>query len=259
MKAIAIQSLLLTVTLAAPLSLIPADVAGSRGNTRVGISYSSGHGHGQSHFSTGRHGSSRYGGSHGSHHSRSYHSYHSPYYSRSSYHHRAPTYYSRYSSRYNYSKPGFSIHVNNGSWGGYYGTLPRGYTSCRVGGRTYYRYGSRYYRPYNTGYVVVSNPYLVPRSTEAVVVKSVASKYDEYPRIWVEGTEYLIDKGDIFEITGNGLVWADLPVGVVASSLPTHATSVWYKEIEYFEAGGIYFQRIPEGYRIISPPWNEEY
>lgn len=90
-----------------------------------------------------------------------------------------------------------------------------------------------------------------------MVTRNVQNKYDSYPRIWVSGSEYLIDEGELFKITGNGLVWAELPLGAVASSLPTHASSVWYKDIEYFEAGGIYFQRIPEGYRMILPPWDE--
>jgi hypothetical protein len=127
-----------------------------------------------------------------------------------------------------------------------------------VGGLTYYSQGGHYYRPYNTGYVVVADPYVsVPRTTR-VVTQAVSSKYDDYPRIWVTGEEYLIDEGEIFRITSNGLVWAELPLGSVASSLPTHASSVWYKEVEYYEAGGLYFQRIPEGYRIVLPPWEEE-
>lgn len=106
---------------------------------------------------------------------------------------------------------------------------------------------------------MVSDPYVGAPRQETYSTRTVSSKYDAYPTIWVDGEEYLIDEGELFQITRNGLVWADLPVGVVASSLPTHATSVWYKEVEYFEAGDLYFQRIPEGYRLILPPWDGEY
>ena len=75
----------------------------------------------------------------------------------------------------------------------------------------------------------------------------------------MNGIEYLIDEGDLFKITSNGLVWSEVRIGAVASSLPTHASSVWYNEVEYFEAGGLYFQRVPEGYRIILPPWEQDY
>ncbi|QXD25732.1 hypothetical protein F7C95_07555 [Opitutia bacterium ISCC 51] len=73
----------------------------------------------------------------------------------------------------------------------------------------------------------------------------------------MSGKEYLIDEGELFCITSSGLVWAELPVGSITASLPAQASSVWYKEIEYYEAGGIYFKRVPEGYRLVFPPWEQ--
>lgn len=231
MKATVLKSLVLSVGLLVPLSFFASNASASRSHWSV--SYSS-HSY------------------RGGHHYRS-HSYHHPRYK--SYRHYPSYSYSRH--RY-YSRPSFSISIGSGHYGGYYRSLPYGYRSCVVGGLTYYTYGGRYYRPYNTGYVVVSNPYVVtPRPT--VVTRRVSSKYDAYPRIWVSGKEYLIDDGELFCITSSGLVWAELPIGSVASSLPTHASSVWYKDLEYFEAGGLYFQRVPEGYRLVYPPWEQEY
>ena len=165
-----------------------------------------------------------------------------------------------YRSSYHYSSPRRYVSHSRPYVGAYYSALPRGYNRCYVGGVSYFSSGGHYYRPYNSGYVVVSDPYVSNRTRSTTVVRqTVNSKYDSYPRIWVSGEEYLIDEGELFKITSNGLVWAEIPLGSVASSLPTHASSVWYKEVEYFEAGGLYFQRVPEGYRIILPPWEEDY
>jgi hypothetical protein len=255
MKAIALKTLVLTVGLITPLFLLPVTSSADRGGSRDGGS----RGHSGSH---GSYGGSSHRGGYSSHYSGSRYS-HSGYYS------RYPSYsYSR--SRSYYSRPNVSISIGTGYYGGYYSgyysTLPFGYSSCMVGGLTYYSHGGRYYRPYRTGYVVVADPYIVERRPTTVVrtsssvsSRTVSSKYDSYPRIWVSGDEYLIDEGDIFKITSSGLVWAELPLGSVASSLPSHASSVWYKDVEYFEAGGIYFQRVPEGYRLILPPWDGEF
>ena len=237
MKATVLKSLVLSVGLLAPLSFLASEASASRSHWSV--SYSS-------HSSRGYH--------HRSHpYSHRSYSHHYPRYR--SYHHFPSYGYSRH--RY-YSRPRVSVSIGTGYYGGYYSSLPFGYNSCVVGGLTYYTHGGRYYRPYNTGYVVVSDPYLAPRRT-TTVTRRVSSKYDAYPRIWVSGKEYLIDDGEVFCITSSGLVWAELPVGSIATSLPTHASSVWYKEVEYFEAGGLYFQRVPEGYRMILPPWEEEF
>ena len=231
MKATVLKSFVFSAGALIALSFFSSSATASRSHWSV--SYSS-HGH------------------RGGHHYRS-HSYHYPRYK--SYRHYPSYSYSRH--RY-YSRPSFSISIGSGHYGGFYRTLPFGYSSCVVGGLTYYTHRGHYYRPYNTGYVVVSNPYLTPRTT-TTVTRRVSSKYDAYPRIWVSGKEYLIDEGELFCVTSSGLVWAELPIGSIASSLPTHASSVWYKNIEYFEAGGLYFQRVPEGYRMILPPWDQEF
>ncbi|MCB1123388.1 MAG: hypothetical protein KJT03_17685, partial [Verrucomicrobiae bacterium] len=239
MKATALKSLVLTLGLITPLAFLPATASASRGQSHVSVSYSSGH-RGGSYYSGNYHRSSR-----GWDHGPSYRHYPSYSYPRS-YHY--------------YPRSSWSISIGSGGYyGGYYhSALPFGYSSCVVGGLTYYTHGGRYYRPYRTGYVVVADPYVTAPRTTTVVRRSVSDKYADYPRIWVSGEEYLIDEGDIFRITANGLVWAEVPVGSVASSLPTHASSVWYNEVEYFEAGGVYFKRIPDGYRIILPPWEEQ-
>jgi len=252
MKTRALKTILLTVGLMAPFTLLTSTVSASRSS-----SYSSGGHHGSSHNSYGSysrgHGSSSYYGS-----SRRGYSHSNSYYP--SYRHYPSHGYSH--SRSYYSRPSYSISIGTGYYGGYYGayysSLPFGYSSCVVGGLTYYRHGGNYYRPYNTGYVLVSNPYVVRRATTASTSR-VSGKYDAYPRIWVSGKEHIIDEGETFCITSSGLVWADLPNGSMATSLPTHASSVWYKEVEYYEAGGLYFQRVPEGYLIVQPPWEKEF
>lgn len=234
MKSTVLKSLVLSVGLLAPLSFLASNASASRSSWS--ISYSS------------------YGGHHGSYY-KSHHRSYGSHYGHRSYRHYPSYSYSRH--RY-YSRPRVSVSIGRGHYGGYYSALPFGYRSCVVGGLTYYTHSGRYYRPHNTGYVVVSDPYLAPRTT-TTVTRRVSSKYDAYPRIWVSGKEYLIDEGEIFCITSSGLVWAELPLGSIASSLPTHASSVWYKDVEYFEAGGLHFQRVPEGYRLILPPWEQEF
>ena len=237
MKTSVLKAIVLSIGLLAPLSLLTTQASASRSHSSWSVSYSS----------------HKYKGGH---HYRG-HSYHYPRYR--SYRHYPSSYYRHRS----YSRPSWSISIGSGyyggPYGGFYSSLPFGYRSCVVGGLTYYTHGGRYYRPYNSGYVVVSDPYVVRPRTTTVSTRVVGSKYDAYPRIWVSGKEYLIDEGELFCITSSGLVWAELPIGSVASSLPTHATSVWYKDIEYFEAGGLYFQRIPEGYRLVVPPWEQEF
>jgi hypothetical protein len=240
MKAPVLKAVVLIAGLLVPLSFFTSNASASRSHWSV--SYSS----------HGNRSSSHYG-----HRSPSYrsHSYHRPSSSRYSNSHRYPSYsYSKY--RYS-SRPSISVSIGSGHYGGYYSSLPIGYSSCVVGGLTYYTHGGRYYRPRNTGYVVVSNPYVVAPRTRTVTTHRVGSKYDASPRIWVSGKEYLIDEGELFCITTSGLVWAELPIGSVTASLPAQASSVYYKEIEFYEAGGIYFQRVPEGYRLVYPPWEE--
>jgi hypothetical protein len=43
----------------------------------------------------------------------------------------------------------------------------------------------------------------------------------------------------------------------VTHSLPADAQSVWYQSVEYFETGGAYFQKTPEGYRVVPQPWKK--
>jgi hypothetical protein len=256
MKAIALKTLLLAMSLSTPLALIP-DASADRGGSRSGSSHSSDHsssGHSSSHNSSHSYGHSRsYGSSHNSYSPSRYSSYGSS-------RHYYPSSHYRPSSNFSISiGSGYYGSYYGSGYGGYYNSLPFGYSSCVVGGLTYYTHGSRYYRPYNTGYVIVSDPYVSVPRTRTVVTRTVSNKYEDYPRIWVNGQEFLIDEGELFKITSNGLVWSEITLGAVASSLPTHASSVWYKEVEYYEAGGLYFQRVPEGYRIIRPPWDGEY
>ena len=266
MKAIALKTLLLAMSLSTPLALIP-DASADRGDSRSRSSHSSGRssyghssGHSSGHNSSHSYGhSSRYGSSHKYHSPSRYSSYGSSRHYYPSSHYRPSSNFSiSIGSGYYGSSYGYGSRYGS-SYSGYYSSLPFGYSSCVVGGLTYYTHGSRYYRPYNTGYVVVSDPYISVPRTRTVVTRTVSSKYEDYPRIWVSGQEFLIDEGELFKITSNGLVWSEITLGAVATSLPTHASSVWFKEVEYYEAGGIYFQRVPEGYRIIRPPWHEEY
>ena len=236
-----IPNLLSAAILSAPLVILP-EANASRCYTGFGASYGKYSRDGSSFsFSSGSGGYRSFG----------YNRYSYP--SRDIYYKSRNYYRPSYRSFYHYYKPSrhMSVSIGRPYVGAYYSSLSRGYDRCYVGGQ--------YYRPYNTGYVVVDNPYVSASRPTTVVRRSVSSKYDSYPRIWASGEECLIDEGDFFKITENGLVWAELPLGSVASYLPTHASSVWYKVIEYFEAGGIYFQRIPEGYKIIFPPWDEEY
>lgn len=128
--------------------------------------------------------------------------------------------------------------------------LPPRCARVYVGNVVYYRYGDVFYRPAPTGYVVVDPP-AVPNLPPPAPVAV------QYQSVWVGTTEYLFKDGQFFQRTPEGLAWTETPLGAVAKTLPSDATSIWYQENEYFECGTVYFRKTPDGYKVVPRPWNE--
>ncbi|MDQ8197997.1 DUF6515 family protein [Pelagicoccus enzymogenes] len=139
--------------------------------------------------------------------------------------------------------------------------LPHGYTRVIIGGRTYFRHENVYYVRSSNRYIVVDEPKVVVVETEAESSEVVAVEKQNAPyTVWIDGERELVMKnGQFFRNSPQGLVWVALPVGAIAKELPSDFTSIWYQEIEYYEKDGVHFQKTPDGYRIILPPWETKY
>jgi hypothetical protein len=76
-----------------------------------------------------------------------------------------------------------------------------------------------------------------------------------YQTIHAGGAEYKFRDGQFFQPTPDGLIWTPAPLGALTPSLPADSISVWYQEIEYFDCDGAYFRKTPNGYQVITAPW----
>lgn len=135
-------------------------------------------------------------------------------------------------------------------------TLPPGCSRVVVGGYVYYSSNNVYYRQAPNGYIVVEEPVLVSSgstvvNTPVVVSEPVLSELS----VWQGEQELLVRDGQFFKNTAEGLVWVEQPVGALTRSLPEDATSIWYRDIEYFDVDGILFRKTPNGYKVVDSPW----
>ena len=54
----------------------------------------------------------------------------------------------------------------------------------------------------------------------------------------------------------DGLLGRSTPVGGTTRDFPPNAMSVWFRDGEYFECGGVFFQEVAGGgFKIVPPPW----
>jgi hypothetical protein len=172
-------------------------------------------------------------------------------------------------------------------------SLPQGATSVRVGRETYFVYHGSFYRQLKVGYVLVPAPLgatikALPRgAVKFTVGKAVyfrhagvtykatgrsfkvctppagapavaeAAPSDGDSQIAVEhGDEkFVFRNGRFFVKSPDGLLGRSTPVGGIARDFPPDAMSVWFRNREYFEASGVFFQEIAEGFMVVPPPW----
>ncbi len=127
--------------------------------------------------------------------------------------------------------------------------LPPRCERIHVNNVVYFRFGDVYYRAVPHGYIVVDPP--------ATMVVPPAPPADEYQSVWVGRAEYLFKDGQFFRKTPEGLVWTEAPMGAVTRTLPSDATRVWYRDVEYFDCDDVYFRRVAEGYRVVPVPWRK--
>lgn len=122
-----------------------------------------------------------------------------------------------------------------------------------VGGSWYYRCGDVYYTTVPGGYTVVEPPVTVVQSAPPPAPEPAAPPQT----IRVGGVDYVFKDGQFFQPTDDGLVWVEPPLGAVTKTLPADAQSVWYQQVEYFECDDVYFQKTPDGYKVIVAPWKK--
>lgn len=151
---------------------------------------------------------------------------------------------------------------------GYYVShLPRHSVRVVVGSDVYYRADHIYYRPSGARYEIVEVPVvqerIVVRDSNRVIgapstPATPAPRADEPLAVWRGDERFVLEGGQYFKPTSQGLVHAPTPVGALLKSLPIGAMTVWHDENEYFEFDGGYFRRSPDGFKVVEVPWAAE-
>jgi hypothetical protein len=122
-------------------------------------------------------------------------------------------------------------------------------------GYVYYSYNNVYYRQAPNGYIVVEPPVTIIKESPTIVTTSTTAPLTAEVSVWQGEQELLLRNGQFFRNTSAGLVWVELPVGSITKSIPSDATSIWHKEIEYFDVDGVLFRKTPDGYKVVQAPW----
>lgn len=128
--------------------------------------------------------------------------------------------------------------------------LPRGATKFTVGKITYYQHAGVYFKSAGRKFQVCDAP------TEAPIA-DVAGHGTPPPELAVQLGEdvYVFRRGRFFLNSPDGLLGRSTPVGGVTRDFPPDAMSVWFRDSEYFEANGVFFQETPRGFQVVAPPW----
>ncbi len=134
-------------------------------------------------------------------------------------------------------------------------SLPPGHSRIVHNGYVYYRYSNVYYRQAPNGYIVVEPPVSVVPQSSTVTTASTSAPISAECSVWLAEQELLLRNGQFFRNTPEGLVWVESPVGAITKSLPETADVIWHKDIEYFDVDGVLFRKTPDGYKVVSPPW----
>lgn len=182
--------------------------------------------------------------------------------------------------------------ASNISFGITVGTaLPKEAASLRVGKDTFYVYHGSFYRQVRVGYVLVPPPHgatirNLPRGAEKFTIGKVvyfrqggiyfkadggrfqvcdapAGAPNVEPvdvgtggvAVSLEDDQYVFTRGRFFRKSPEGWVGRGAPLGAVAKDFPPDAMSVWFRNSEYYEANGVFFQEIAGGFKVVPPPW----
>lgn len=137
-------------------------------------------------------------------------------------------------------------------------SLPPGHARVVNNGYVYYCYNNVYYRQAPEGYIVVEAPVTIVQQSPAVAVASTSAPISAEFSVWLGEQELLLRNGQFFRNTPEGLIWVEVPVGALVSTLPDHAVTIWYQDIEYFDVDGVLFRKTPDGYKVVSAPWESK-
>jgi hypothetical protein len=129
--------------------------------------------------------------------------------------------------------------------------LPRRSVRLVINSRTYYRYDNVYYVRVDGGYRIVPPP----ANTATVVSEPAPDPMAGYQSVWLGEQEYRFKDGQFFKPTSEGLVWIIAPTGAIIRELPENAVVVWHNEIEYFDVDDVIFRKTPDGYKVVTRPW----
>lgn len=126
-------------------------------------------------------------------------------------------------------------------------SLPRGAEKFTLGKAVYYRQGGIYYKAGGGRYQVCDAPAGAPAVTADDKGETVEMNRDD--------EAYIFRQGRFFRKSPEGLVGRAAPLGAMTKEFPPDAMSVWYRDGEYFETNGVFFQEVAGGFKVVPPPW----
>ncbi len=117
------------------------------------------------------------------------------------------------------------------------GSLPSGYRTENISGRTYYYHDGHYYEPNSGGYAVVEAP-------------RTSRYYTEYSRYrQPETTTYRTRDGSYSRTEQR------YDSNQIITRLPSGYREVNHRGVTYYQAGDRYYSRQPNGYVIVQSPY----
>ncbi len=132
------------------------------------------------------------------------------------------------------------------------GELPRGANRFKIGRTTYYRHAGVYFRATGRHFRVCAKPAAAP--PEEMVAESETA-----PQLFVQlgDDTYIFQDGRFYLQSSDGLLGRSIPMGAIAKDFPREAMSVWFRDREFFECNGVFFQESPQGFKVVPPPWQK--
>jgi hypothetical protein len=127
--------------------------------------------------------------------------------------------------------------------------LPRGAVQFKLGKVTYYQHAGVYFKGVGRNFQVCAAPADAPAETANPDAREahLALEFGE--------DTYLFRRGRFFLESPDGLLGRTTPVGAIARDFPPDAMSVWFRDSEYFESGGVFFKEVAGGFQVVQPPW----
>ncbi len=122
-------------------------------------------------------------------------------------------------------------------------SLPNGYRSENISGRTYYYHDGHYYQPNSGGYAVVEAP-------------RTSRYYTEYSRYrQPESTTYRTRDGSYSRTEHRYDSNQRYDNAQIITRLPSGYREVNHRGVTYYQAGDRYYSRQPNGYVIVQRPY----